>query len=261
MLREYLDVERADGVARVTMTRTDHHNSLNREMADELADAVIDLVADDDVRCLALTGAGGAFNTGADLAALEGDPNDGRRLRKLASRLHVSVRHLAEAPKPVVTGVGGVAAGGGLGLALCGDLVVASEDARFEFAYPRIGLSGDGGSTYFLPRLVGLRRALEFALRDEPVGGAEAAEIGLATEAVPADEFDDRLAEVAAGLADGPTRAYGATVRLLRSSESRSLGAQLTAETDQIARLAGTDDFAAGIAAFFGDEEPTFIGE
>ncbi len=258
---ETIDVERADGVARVTMTRPDHHNSLNRGMADELAEAVPELVEDDAVRALVLTGAGDVFNTGADLTTLEGDPSDARRLRKLASRLHQTIRHLATAPKPVVTGVNGVAAGAGFGLALAGDLVVAHEDARFEFAYPAIGLSGDGGATYFLPRLVGLRRAMAITLRNEPIPAAQAVEDGLATELAGDDEFDDRLAEVAADLADGPTRAYAAIKRLLTRSYARDLGSQLTAETDALARLATTDDYVYGYEAFFSESEPTFRGK
>lgn len=256
-----ISVERADDVARVTMERPDQHNSLDRQMADDLRDATTDLVEDRDVRCIVLTGAGAAFNTGADLTKLEGDPEDGRRLRQLATRLHATIRNLTAAPVPVVTAVNGVAAGGGFGLALCGDLVVVHEDARFEFAYTRIGLSGDGGSTYFLPRLVGRQKALEIALLDEPVPADEAVEIGLATETVPDGEFDDRVTELATRLADGPTRAYGAIKRLLRRSGSRELGAQLAAETDQLARLASSDDYVYGHEAFFGDSEPTFRGQ
>jgi 2-(1,2-epoxy-1,2-dihydrophenyl)acetyl-CoA isomerase len=253
-------VERADGVARVTMERPDHHNALNRAMADELRTATTELVEDGDVRCLVLTGTGGAFNTGADLTELEGDPTDARRLRQLASRLHVTVRNLASAPMPVVTAVNGVAAGGGFGLALSGDVVVVHEDARFEFAYTDIGLSGDGGSTWFLPRLVGRRKALEIALLDEPIPAGEAVEIGLATEVAAEGAFEERVAAVAADLADGPTRAYAAIKRLLRGSDGRELPAQLAVETDQLARLANSDDYVYGYEAFFGDSEPTFRG-
>ncbi|WP_135534252.1 enoyl-CoA hydratase/isomerase family protein [Halostella pelagica] len=258
---EYLSVERIDGVGRIAMERADHHNALTVQMAGELRDATNDLAEDDEVRCLALTGSGGTFNTGADLSTFEGDATDGRRLRALASRLHGAVRNVATAKMPTVTGVNGVAAGGGFGLALSGDLVLVADDARFEFAYPEIALSGDGGSTYFLPRLVGHRRAREIALLDEPIPPAEAVEMGLATELVPAKEFDDRLAELAATLADGPTRAYGATKRLLNKSYARDLPAQLAAETDSISHLSRTSDYARGHDAFFGADDPDFTGE
>jgi 2-(1,2-epoxy-1,2-dihydrophenyl)acetyl-CoA isomerase len=257
---DHVDVERTDGVARVTMTRPDAHNSLNRAMAEELATATGRLAEDRDVRCLVLTGTGGAFNTGADLTTLSGTAEDARQLRALATRLHRTVKTLVRAPKPVVTGVNGVAAGGGLGLALAGDYVLVAADGRFEFVYPRLGLSGDGGSTYFLPRLVGLRRAQELVLRDEPVGPEQAVEDGLATAVAPDGGFDEELAAVAADLADGPTRAHATTKRLLRESLRRDVGAQLAAETDRIAALARTDDYRRGYEAFFEDAEPEFEG-
>ena len=256
-----IEVTRTGGVGRLTFDRPDAHNALNERMAEELVDAVRALVSDDDVRCIAVTADGPVFNTGADLTTLSGDGSDEPRLRTLAGTLHEFVGGLVRAPKPVVTGVNGVAAGGGLGPAICGDVVLVAASARLEFAYPRIGLSGDGGSTYLLPRLVGLRRAQELAFRDEPVDAEEAVELGLATEAVPDDALEGRLAAEAERLADGPTAAYAATKRLLVESYDRPLGAQLAAEADAIAGLTNTEDFARGHAAFDGDEKPEFVGE
>jgi len=200
------------------------------------------------------------LTTGADLTGLDGSPEDARRLRAIATRLHTAVAGLAGAPKPVVTAVNGVAAGGGFGLALSGDVVVVSEAARLEYAYTRLGVSGDGGSTFFLPRLVGRRRAREIALLDEPIRPERAVEDGLATEAVSDEDLASRTAEVAARLADGPTRAHAATKRLLDRSQARDLPTQLAAETDAIVRLTTTADYAAGHAAFGSDEEPEFEG-
>ncbi|MDY6764204.1 MAG: enoyl-CoA hydratase-related protein, partial [Halobacteria archaeon] len=146
-------------------------------------------------------------------------------------------------------------------LAVSGDLVVVSQDARFEYAYPRIGLTGDGGSTYFLPRLVGLRRAKEIALLDEPIDPTEAVDLGLATEAVPSDEFEERLDELSSDLATGPTKAYGAIKKLLSSSFDNALSEQMAAETDAIARMTYTQDFEKGYSAFFTDEDPDFEGK
>ncbi|WP_227374205.1 enoyl-CoA hydratase/isomerase family protein [Haladaptatus halobius] len=254
---EHLVVERANDVAHVTMNRPEKHNAMHRAMAAELRTVTADL-HEDDSRCVVLTGTDGVFNTGADLSVLSGDADDARTLRKIASGLHRAIENLVRAPKPVVTGVNGVAAGGGFGLALAGDVVLLAEDAQLEFAYPRVGLSGDGGSTFFLPHLVGLRRAKEIALLDEPIAPEDAVEMGLATEV--ADDFDARLAELAADLADGPTRAYGATKRLFNGSSGRDLSAQMAAETDAIARMTGTEDYERGLAAFFGDDAPEFGG-
>lgn len=254
-------VDRDDAVGTITLDRPAANNSLDLATADALRAAAVDLVSDDDVRCIVSTGAGGTFNTGADLSVLDGDETDEGTIRSLAERLHAYVSQLTRAPKPVVCGVNGVVAGGGIGPSLCGDVVLAAESARWEFAYHRVGLSADGGSSYFLPRLVGLREAQEIAFRDEPVGAAEAADIGLATEVVPDDAFEERLAEEARHLADGPTQAYAQTRALLRTSFDRGLDEHLAAEAERIAGLTGTDDFTAGIEAFFGTHDPVFGGE
>lgn len=253
-------VERDGGVGRIVLDRPDHNNSMDQATAEALRAAAADLASDDAVRCLVYTGVGGVFNTGADLTTLDGAASDEPRLKALAGTLHGFVEELARAPKPVVCGVNGVVAGGGIGTALCGDIVLMAESARFQFAYPAIGLSADGGSTYFLPRLVGLREAQRIALRDEPVAAAEAAELGLVTETVPDDEFDERLHEEAASLAAGPTAAFAETRELLRSSFEHGLGEQLGREAASLSGLATTEDYAAGYEAFFEKAEPEFEG-
>lgn len=261
MSYDTIDVSREDGVGRLAFDRPDAHNSLSARMADELVEATHGLVSDNSVRCIALTANGTTFNTGADLTMLSGDESDEPTLRSLANGLHEFVGQLVRAPKPVVTGVNGVAAGGGLGPAICGDIVLVTESARFEFAYPRIGLSGDGGSTYLLPRLVGLRKAQEIAFRDAPVDAEEAVDIGLATEVVPDGDLGSRLKEESQQLAAGPTKAHAATKRLLKDSFDNSLDAQLGAEAETIAGLTNTEDFSRGHAAFGGDDDPNFTGE
>ncbi|WP_255170035.1 enoyl-CoA hydratase/isomerase family protein [Natrononativus amylolyticus] len=257
---DHLSLEIDDGVGRIVMDRPERHNAMDAAMARDLADALESLSADDDVRCLVLTGTGGAFNTGADLSTLEGDASDAERIGAIATPLHRAVRAIAGAPKPVVTGINGVVAGGGLGLALVGDVVVISEDARLEYAYPKIGLSGDGGATWFLPRLLGYREAQRFALLDEPIGPADAVDLGLATEAVPADEFADRLAELANRLASGPTLAYAEIKTLLRESTTADLEGHLATEKRRITGLAETADYAAGLEGFFEKERAGFEG-
>lgn len=257
---ETLRVEHDDSIAHITLDSPGRFNSLTMAMADELVTVITDLSDDESVRCLTLTGTDEAFCSGADLAALDGEASDAPRLRRLASTLHDSVIQLHQADTPIVTGINAVAAGAGVGLALGGDLVVMSEDATIEFAYPRIGLTGDGGATFLLPRLVGLRRAKEIALLDEPIGADHAVSLGLVTESVSTNEFDQRFHEMAERLADGPTAALSATKRLLTESFDRDLAQQLAEETDTIAQAARTEDYQRGHEAFFKDEEPEFVG-
>jgi 2-(1,2-epoxy-1,2-dihydrophenyl)acetyl-CoA isomerase len=229
-------------------------------MADELIDVAATLSTDPDVRCIVLTHDGDFYGAGADLSQLDGDTSDGPILRQLAGRLHEAIVQFHQAEIPVLAGVDGVAAGAGFSLTLFPDLVLLSDQARLEHAYPRIGLTGDGGSTFFLPRFVGLREAKEIALLDEPITPERAVQLGLATEVASTDEFDARLTELAEELASGPTYAFGKTKRLLTESFDTGLEAQLAAETDVIANATDTEDFARGLEALFGEEEPDFVG-
>jgi 2-(1,2-epoxy-1,2-dihydrophenyl)acetyl-CoA isomerase len=258
---DHVTVTRTEGVGRITLNRPEKNNSMNAQTARELHEAAIELVEDDAVRCIVLTGTGNVFHTGADLGMLDLDESDGALLREVANDLHAMVSTLHRAPKPVVCGVNGVTAGGGIGPALCGDIVLMAESARFQFAYPAIALSADGGSSYFLPRLVGLRKAQEIAMRNESVGSAEAEDIGLVTEVVPDDEFEARLAEEAAALAEGPTLAHAGTKRLLRTSLDRQLSEQMEEEAETIVGLTKTGDYQRGVEAFFEKEQAEFEGE
>jgi len=258
---DLLTIERDDGIATVRFDNPQGRNALDIDGATELVDAATTLGSDPDVRCIVLTHTGQFYGTGADLTQLDGDSSDETDIRQLAGRLHEAIVQFHQAPKPVLGGIDGVAAGAGFGLALVPDLLVVSEDARLEFAYPRIGLTGDGGSTFFLPRLVGLRAAKEIVLLDEPITAERAVELGLATEAVPSEGFEKRLDELATQLAEGPTVALGEASRLVTESFARGIEGQLAAETDTIARATRTDDYERGHAAFFGDGNPEFTGE
>jgi 2-(1,2-epoxy-1,2-dihydrophenyl)acetyl-CoA isomerase len=258
-----LTVERDGGVARIVLDNEEQRNALRVAEADELIEAATALGEDPDTRCIVLTHTGQFFGIGADLTQFDGDDTaaDAAQMRRLAGRLHEAVIQFHQTGTPVVGGVNGIAAGAGFSLALAPDLLVLGEDARLEYAYPRVGLTGDGGSTFFLPRLVGLRKAKEIALVDEPIAPAEAVEMGLANETVPTGEFDDRLDELASDLASGATTALGSVTRLMTESFEHSLEEQLAAETDAIAAAARTEDFGRGLDAFFGDHDPEFTGE
>lgn len=258
---ETLAVSREGAVASITIDRPSAMNTLTPTMVEELLEVAVGFSEDDTVRCLTLTGAGHTFGAGADLSRLEGNAADAESLRRLASVLHDAIVQLYQADTPLVTGVNGIAAGAGFSLAILGDIVLVSDAARFEYAYGRVGLTGDGGSTFHLPRLVGLRRAKEIVLRDDPIGPERAVELGIATEVVPDDELDDRLAAEAERIAGGPTAAYGRMKRLLTESFDRDLAGQLAAETDAIARSSHTSDYKRGYSAFFDGETPEFVGE
>lgn len=253
-------IERDGPIARITIDSTSRLNALNPEMGGELLDWSTTVPFEDDIRCLTITAAGDAFGAGADLARLAGDESDTPTIRALASQLHDAISHLHRAPVPIVTGVNGVAAGAGFSLAIMGDIVILSDRGRLEFAYPRLGLTGDGASTFFLPRLVGLRRAKEIVLRDDPIGPERAVELGLATEVVEAADLEERVSAAAADLASGPTWALGRTKRLLTESFDRELEGQMAAETETIAAATTTADYERAYEAFFGEGEPDFVG-
>lgn len=255
-----LRVETDGPVQHITLTTAGRYNSLTETAITELLDAAATAAEDHAVRCITLTGSDGVFSSGANLAAFAGDQSDGQLLRRLASHLHDAIIQLHQAEKPLVTAVNGVAAGAGFSLAILGDIVLISDDARLEYAYPRIGLTGDGGSTFYLPRLVGLRKAREIVLLDEPIAPDTAVDLGLATEVVPAATLEDRTGDLAAQLAAKPTESIGSTKRLLTESFDRSLEAQLAAETEAIALASDTEDYQRGYGAFGSEHEPEFVG-
>jgi 2-(1,2-epoxy-1,2-dihydrophenyl)acetyl-CoA isomerase len=255
-----LRVSHDNGVATVTLDSTAGRNALHLDMTDEMVEAATTLGEDPKVRCIVLTHDGDFYGAGADLSQFEGDESDAPGLRQLAGRLHEALLQFHQAEVPVLGAVDGVAAGAGFSLTIFPDIVVLSDEARLEYAYPRIGLVGDGGSTFFLPRLVGLRAAKEIALLDDPIDPERAVDLGLATEVVPAADFDDRVDELAGQLASGPTQAMGATKRLMTESFDASLESQLAAETEAMAEATHTEDWGRGLSAFFEGEGPDFVG-
>ena len=174
--------------------------------------------------------------------------------------LHAAVSRFVRMEAPLIAAVNGVAAGGGLGLVCCADLAVAAESARFASAYTRSGLSPDTSTTYFLPRLVGRRRAQELILTNRTLSAAEALEWGLVTRVVPDAELPKVATELAQRLAQGATRAYGASKRLLLRSDAGGLESQMEEEAREIADAARSEDIAEGIRAFLEKRPPTYRG-
>ncbi|MBN8630440.1 MAG: enoyl-CoA hydratase/isomerase family protein, partial [Rhodobacterales bacterium] len=211
---ELVRVEVEGGVHRVTLNRPEVMNALNRELRRELTAA---LLAGHSARVIVLSGAGRGFCSGQDLGDATGLDDAGFE-RTLNEEYVPMIRAITEAPVPVIAAVNGVAAGAGANLALACDLVIACESAVFLQAFTRIGLIPDAGGTSFLPRRVGLQRAMGAALLAEPVSARQAADWGMIWEAVADDQFASVVSARAAKLAAGPTGAYAALKQALRGA-------------------------------------------
>jgi 2-(1,2-epoxy-1,2-dihydrophenyl)acetyl-CoA isomerase len=258
---ETIKLDRAGGVATLTLNRPDAFNALSLALGRELFAAVLELDEDPGVRCIVLTGAGRAFCGGGDVKEFaDALPRIGVLIKELTTYIHGAVSRLVRTPKPVLTAVNGVAAGGGLALAMAGDLVLAAESARFTMAYSRIAATPDGSSSYWLPRLVGLRRAIELFYTNRVLPAREALEWGLVTRVVPDGELSDATRKLAEELAQGPTLALGRGKLLFHASTTESLETQMELESQAIAQSGHTDDFAEGVHAFTAKRPPAFRG-
>jgi 2-(1,2-epoxy-1,2-dihydrophenyl)acetyl-CoA isomerase len=249
-------------VATIQLDRPDAGNAIDLTLVEDFYEAVFRAADDRAVRAVLLCGTGRSLSTGGDLAMLAGlDAGElPRRLRQMIDLYHLALDRLTRMDPPVVCAVRGAAAGGGLGLLHAADVVVAGDDSKFALGYAALGLASDGGNTWFLPRLVGLRRAQQLMLLNRRLTAAEALDWGLVTEVVPAAEVEDRARELAQQLAAGPTRAFGRMKRLLRDSWTAGLPGQFSAETTQMSEAGGSNDAAEGIAAFVAKRSPTFRG-
>jgi len=261
MASDLIRVEQENGVATITFNRPDALNAFNLPMMEELHRAVLACDEDPGARCVVLTGAGRAFCAGGDVKGFAQNLDRiGEHLKALTSHHHATVSRLTRMPKPTIAAVNGVVAGGGIGLALACDLVIASESARVTMAYSRIGASPDGGSTYFLPRSIGLRRALELSLMNRSLTAREACEWGLFTRVVPDSEFRHAVEALARELAEGPTVAFAKAKRLLYMSGQAGLETQMEQEAEWIAACGHTEDFREAVKAFLEKRSASFKG-
>ena len=259
---ETVDLTVAGGVARLTLDRPESGNALNSLMARDLFDAANHLDRDPAVRAVLLTGAGDAFCVGGDVKEFAAVGADlGSFVLEMVTFLHAAISRLARMDAPMVAAVNGVAAGAGMSLACAADLAIAAESARFTMAYTKIGLTPDGSSTYYVPRLVGVRRAQELMLTNRVLSAAEALEWGVVNEVATDADVGTRATELAADLAAGATAAYGGVKRLLLASSGDMLESQLERETREIADAAATGDAREGITAFVEKRPPEFRWE
>jgi 2-(1,2-epoxy-1,2-dihydrophenyl)acetyl-CoA isomerase len=255
---------RRDGAATwITLDRPDALNALDVPTREELLGALGDAAEDPGVRAVALTGSGRAFCVGQDLRELEQGYREGRAPDVAAAleRHYAPIcRLLAGMPKPTVAVVSGVAAGAGVSLALACDLRLASDAARWRLAFSGIALVPDAGSTWHLPRVVGLSRAMEMALLGDWVDADQALSFGLANRVWPAEDFQREAEAAVAALAAGPTLALGRTKALLRDHLGTDLDAALAGEAEAQVASGQTKDHLEGVAAFLEKRPPDFQG-
>ena len=257
-----------DGVGVITIDRVERFNSLDVNTARDLRKAGLQMGRDENVRAVVLRGAGSAFCSGADLKyiASGGDHDDlayltaarevpagyGERFKQILEYLHSTISEIRRAPKPFVAAVDGIAAAGGFGLAMCCDLVFASDRATFEWAYGKTGLTGAESSTFLLPRLVGLRKSMELMLLNPRLTATDALAHGLVTRVIERESFDHDVMTVARTLAAGPTRAFGVAKALINQAAGIDrLDFHLDQELQHLVRSANSDEFREGLSAFF----------
>ncbi|HEY7873718.1 MAG TPA: enoyl-CoA hydratase-related protein [Actinomycetota bacterium] len=258
-----LDYSVDDGVAVVRLDRPEVLNAFNDEMGFAALEAVEKASADDDVRCIVITGTGRAFSAGEDLGALQvgyeaGEPPPSGDT--LVKRYNPLIRAIRAAPKPVVAAINGVAAGAGASIALACDFRIAVDKAKLSLAFVKVGLVPDSGGLWFLTKMVGAARAWELGATGDPLDAARCLELGIVNEVVDADGFEDAWRSFARKLAVGPTRAYALIKQLVDSSTRVSLDDQLEAEVDAQTQAGLTSDHLEGVRAFLGKRAPDFEG-
>jgi 2-(1,2-epoxy-1,2-dihydrophenyl)acetyl-CoA isomerase len=274
----HIRVEIRDAVGVLTIDRRERFNSFDVETARDFRKAGLKLARDEAVRAVVVRGEGGVFCSGADLKyiARGGDRSElgylhpdsrkvpegyGEIFKQILEYLHSTISEIQRAPKPFIAAVDGIAAAGGFGIAMACDLVVASERASFEWAYPRTGLTGAESSTFFLPRLVGLRTALELVFLSPRLGATEAREMRLVNAVYPLESFDREVMALAERLARGPTSAYAVAKSLIHQAAGIDrLDHHLDRELESLVRIADGSDFAEGLASFLEKRAPAFDG-
>jgi 2-(1,2-epoxy-1,2-dihydrophenyl)acetyl-CoA isomerase len=250
--------ERDGAIARIRFNRPEVLNAADSALALAFRDACQAIEADPAVRVVVLSGAGRAFMAGGDIAQFRADP--GAIPETLIDPLHAGLLCLSRLQAPVIASLHGAVAGAGMSIALGCDLAIAAEGTRLNFAYTKLATSCDLGGSWHLPRLVGLRRAMEIALLCDSLDATQALQLGLVNRVVAAQDLDTETEQLALRLAAAAPIAMGVTKRLLRESLLRDLPEQLAAERSGFARCAATQDFAEGVAAFLAKRTPVFQG-
>ena len=252
--------ELIEGVGKITLNRAEKYHSFVREMAFQLQEILDKCKEDNNVRAILITAEGKAFCAGQDLGEAT-DPNGPELSQIVQEHYNPIIRKIRGIEKPVVAAVNGVAAGAGASIAICCDIIVATESASFIQAFSKIGLIPDSAATFFLPRLVGMQRAAALMMTADPVSATQAVEMGMIYKVYSDDTFVEKSWKLVSKLAKMPTKGLGLTKRLLNSSYSNNLEQQLQME-DKYQTIAGkTADFNEGVQAFLEKRKPNFKGE
>jgi 2-(1,2-epoxy-1,2-dihydrophenyl)acetyl-CoA isomerase len=275
----HIRLERADGVGTITIDRAERFNSLDVRTAQDFRRAGLQLARDTTTRVIVVRGLPGMFCSGADLKFIRagGDATDlsyltgrapspeprvpsyGSVFKQILEYIHSTISEFRRAPKPVIAAVDGIAAAGGFGIAMSCDLVLASTRAAFEWAYGKTALTGAESTTFFLPRLVGLRRSMELMLLNPRLTAEQARDSGLVTTVFGVETFDREVEATVRRLAEGPPHAFATAKELLNQSAGMDrLDEHLDRELQELARAADGPEVSEGIAAFFEKRAPVF---
>jgi 2-(1,2-epoxy-1,2-dihydrophenyl)acetyl-CoA isomerase len=257
---QYLKYQIDNGVATIALNRPEVYNALNDEITFELQDALKATAKDEKIRVIVITGEGKAFCSGQDLKAASGDQKRSF-LQSLNTRYNPIISAMRSLPNPIVCRLNGVAAGAGCSLALACDIIVASEEATLIEVFINIGLVPDSGSSYFLPRLIGMAKAFEMCSMGSRVKASDAAAIGLINKSVPADQLDAAVKSYTDYFATAPTRSIGLIKKMLSKSATSTLEQMLEYEAYCQEIAGNSHDYQEGVSAFLEKRKPAFTGK
>ena len=259
---ETINFEIIENIAIIRLNRPNSYNSLNAKMAKELLEISYECDTNKKIRAIILTGEGDrAFCAGGDLKSFHETGNVAKHLKMVTHDLHGAITKFSRMNSPLIVAVNGVAAGAGLSFVGFADLVIAKSSATFVSAYTKAGLTPDGSSSYYLPRIIGIRKYLELVMTNKVLSSEDALTWGLLNYIYDDKNFWNETLKLADNLSKGPTLAYGKTKRLIHNSLNSTLETQMELETKMIAESAETNDGQVGIKAFLSKEKPKFEGK